>query len=326
MCALAMRSLAGCTPSLYRPAPGVRPDHVAGEPEETLSATGLFADARAGTLGTEVLEYTPRFPFWSDGAGMRRFVRFPPGARIGVRDMDHWSIPIGTRFWKTFDVGGVLVETDLIERVGAGSGSEDYRFAAYAWRADGSDADLVPLGVPNALGTGRDIPPVGACFSCHGKLEERVIGFSALQLSHDGPGLTLRDLAARGLLDGSVPEGGFTIPGDEVTVAALGYMHANCGHCHHDATDRPMYLRLSVNDRAVTETATFRTAVGVASEFRADGITTRIVPGNPQASAVHYRMSVRRKGEQMPNWGTRVVDTVGLRAVDAWIAALAPGP
>jgi hypothetical protein len=51
-------------------------------------------------------------------------------------------------------------------------------FAAYAWRADESDAEFAPLGVTNARGTVREIPPFGACFTCHGKLEERVIGFS----------------------------------------------------------------------------------------------------------------------------------------------------
>jgi hypothetical protein len=39
---------------------------------------------------------------------------------------------------------------------------------------------------------------------------------------------------------------------------------------------------------------------------------------------LRYRMSVRRKGEQMPNWGTHVIDEHGLQIVDAWIASLAP--
>ena len=106
-----------------------RPDHAEGEPDELLSATGLYKDIAHGTVSTDVIEYTPRFPFWSDGAGMRRYARFPPGARIDVKDMDHWSFPQGTRFWKTFDVGGVVVETDLIERTGPNPG--DVRFTAH---------------------------------------------------------------------------------------------------------------------------------------------------------------------------------------------------
>jgi hypothetical protein len=318
--------LLGCTITQADRPLGVRPDHAAGEPENRLSVTGLYDDVRTGSLARDVYEYTPRFPFWSDGAGMRRFVRLPPRARIDVSDMDHWSFPPGTRFWKTFDVAGVVVETDLIERLGAGSTIDDYRFAAYAWRSDESDADLVPLGVKNARGTGRDIPPVGACFSCHGKLEERVIGFSALQLSHTGPGLNLRVLQDNGFLTDPVPEEGFSVPGDPLTVAALGYLHANCGHCHYEATSRPMHLRLSVKNRTVEETDAYRTGVGVESGFKTEGATTRIAPGHPEMSTVHYRMSVRKKGEQMPNWGTLVTDREGLAAVDSWISALRPTP
>jgi mono/diheme cytochrome c family protein len=287
-----------------------------------LSATGLYKDIAEGTLATDVIEYTPRFPFWSDGAGMRRFARFPPGARIDVRDMDHWSFPQGTRFWKTFDVGGVVVETDLIEKTGPNPG--DVRFTAYAWRPDGKDAELAPLGVKNARGTGRDIPSLGGCTSCHGKLEERIIGFSALQLSHAGAGMTPHVLNERGLLSASIPDAGFAIPGDATTVAALGYLHANCGHCHYERTKRPMHLRLKVSDRTVEETAAYRTGVQVDSGFKIPGVTTRIAPGHPETSAVHYRMSVRIKGQQMPNWGTSRVDEQGLASVDAWIAQLAP--
>ena len=107
-------------------------------------------------------------------------------------------------------------------------------------------------------------------------------------------------------------------------MAALGYLHANCGHCHHAATSRPLQLRLSVGARTVEETDAYRTGVGVESEFKVPTAQTRIVPGHPDASTVHYRMSVRRRGHQMPNWGTSVVDEQGLRAVDAWIAGLAP--
>jgi len=321
---LAGSILAGCAPEQLEPAVAGREDLASNEPEDTLSRTGLYQDIASGRLMPGVLEYAPRFPFWSDGAAMRRFVWLPPGAQIDVRNMDHWSFPPGTRFWKTFLVRGVVVETDLIQRLGPGKTDDDFRFAAYAWRDNGSDADLAVMGVKNARGSGRDIPPVGACFACHGKLEERVIGFSALQLSHPGAGVTLGLLAGRGLLTSDVPAAGFSVPGDSTAVAALGYLHANCGHCHDGATSRPMHMRLTVGARTVEETDAYRTGVGVESEFKVPSAQTRIVPGHPEASTVHYRMSVRRRGHQMPNWGTCVVDEQGLGAVDAWIATLAP--
>ena len=318
--------LTGCASASAPSAPvlvaGPRADHAMDEPGDLLSATGLYKDIAHGILATGTLEYTPRFPFWSDGAGMRRFALLPAGAKIDVSDMDHWSFPAGTRFWKTFDVGGVVVETDLIEKTGPQP--NDVRFSAYAWRPDGKDAELSPLGVKNARGTGRDSPPVGACTSCHGKLEERIIGFSALQLSHPAAGMTPHLLNERGLLSAPLPDAGFEIPGDATAVAALGYLHANCGHCHYEQTKRPMHLRLKVTDHTVEETAAFRTGVGVESGFKIAGVTTRISPAHPDASAVHYRMSVRTKGHQMPNWGTKRVDDQGLATVDAWIAQLTP--
>jgi hypothetical protein len=308
-----------CVPFEPEMPASARPDHTSNEPEELLSATGLYEDIRLGRLAPGVIEYAPQFPFWSDGAGMRRFFYLPPGTQIDVSNMDHWSFPRGTRFWKTFDLAGVVVETDLIERIGPGKTDDDFRFAAYAWRADGNEAELVPLGLKNARNTGRDIPPYGACFSCHGKLEERVIGFSAIQLGKT----LLPALQKRGLFAPSVPEERIEVPGDPDAVAALGYLHANCGHCHHEGAERPMHLRLSVNDRTVEDTQAYRSAVGVGSVFKTPGMTMRVVPGHPELSVVHFRMSVRRKGEQMPNWGTHVVDEHGLRLVDAWIADLA---
>ena len=72
-----------------------------------------------------------------------RHVYIPKCAKIDTSDMDHWSMPVGTRFWKEFRRDGVLVETRLIHRYGPGP--DDWIFASYQWPLnDPSDAMLWP--------------------------------------------------------------------------------------------------------------------------------------------------------------------------------------
>src|SRR5688572_32754644 len=47
----------------------------------------------------------------------------------------------------------------------------------------------------------------------------------------------LADAGEQGILS-DPPIGDFPAPGDETTSAALGYIHANCGHCHNEHGDR----------------------------------------------------------------------------------------
>src|SRR5690606_1928881 len=150
--------------------------------------------------------------------------------------MDDWSFPVGTRLWKSFRRDGILIETRLVQRTG--TGPHDWLMVAYGWREDQRDAEQVPLGLINAKGTPHDVPDLAGCRACHGAGEKegggrpsRALGFSAVQLAHDGPGLTLEGPAAAGKL--SHPPGAIGGPGDPVAQAALGSLHANCGHCHN---------------------------------------------------------------------------------------------
>jgi hypothetical protein len=287
-----------------------------------LSDTGLYDDITTQTLSPLVTSYTPRFPLWSDGASKERHLLLPP-CPIDTSDMDRWRVPVGTRLWKAFRVDGQLVETRLIHRHGPGDG--DFWYAAYEWNVDHTEAVLVPDGVVDTNGTDHDIPAVDQCVSCHGGAPERVLGLSALQLSHDGPGETLATLQSAGRLTHAPPVA-LDVPGDPVAQAALGYLHANCGNCHNP-TLSPMTLfstKLRVSDVAVQDTDVFQDAVGKPALAAMGGATLRIAPGDPAGSVVSYRMSQRGPFVQMPPQGTDVVDVTGLAAVDAWITSLSP--
>ncbi|HEX6865034.1 MAG TPA: hypothetical protein VF414_19540, partial [Thermoanaerobaculia bacterium] len=224
------------------------PGHESVAPER-LSETGLFADAASETLAAGVRPFSPQYPLWSDGAAKRRWVLLPEGATIDARDPYAWSFPAGTKLWKEFRFGR-RVETRYMERAADGS----WIYATYVWPEGGGEAVRAPEdGVRGAcatgLGTPHDVPAVQDCRACHEGSPSRVLGFGALQLAAERdpdaphaetpePGsLGLEELLASGRLAGN--EAAIRAAGRPIEArsprerAALGYLHANCGHCHN---------------------------------------------------------------------------------------------
>lgn len=287
---------------------------------------------RAGALPTRlsetgrddanVREFRPRFELWSDGAVKRRFIALPRDAQIDTGDLDDWSFPVGTRLWKEFTVGGVRVETRFLEKTGPGS--QDWAAQAYLWLPDGTDALAAPSGADDVLGTAHDVPSSGQCWGCHGGRKSFVLGFSALQLSAPAePGhLGLSELVAEQRLSRSPPTP-WVVPGDETARAALGYLHANCAHCHnqrrpesaagrcYDPSNELDFALLGAELGSVTQTAAYRSARGAAMQ-----------PGAPDESRLLELMSTRGFLQQMPPLGTERVDAAGVSAVRGWIAGL----
>ena len=317
-------------------APISRPD-----PLPKLSATGLFTAVNAnGTLqlATGVQVFAPKYALWSDGAAKTRWVYLPPGKKIDTTDPNHWSFPIGTKFWKEFAVGGKRVETRLIERFGPGP--DDYLYAAYWWKgtdaAQAQDADLADpnVGVPSANGTTHDIPKREHCSTCHDPLSEHVLGFSALQLNHTMPGVTTATLTQGAWLTQALPAN-LDFPGpDARTRDALGYLHANCGNCHNTTPgvfmipEPRMDMRVLIG-QTLEQTGTYRTAVNsLVTKYmhpNSPAITYRIAGGDTARSCTTFRMAELGMMDRMPPIASKVVDTQGIATVNAWIATL-PAP
>jgi hypothetical protein len=273
---------------------GAERDPGGGGPPPRLSQTGLG--------GAGVVAFAPRYELWSDAAAKRRWIYLPPGTAIDKSDPDHWQFPVGTKLWKEFARDGKKLETRLIERTGPGP--EDYVMVAYAWRADGSDADLAEDGALDVLGTDHDVPATNRCWQCHGGEPGRVLGHSAIQLERGAPG----------------PEG---------VAASLGYLHANCGHCHNETgvawVNTNMILRLAVGETSAAATAIVRTTENVPLSFyREPQVTLRVSPGAPEASALYTRLVVRGDGRQMPPIATEHVDDLGVARVRGLILAWPP--
>jgi hypothetical protein len=244
--------------------------------------------SETGYGALEMQSFTPRYPLWSDGAAKRRWILLPAGTSIDSSKTDAWDFPPGTKLWKEFAFDGPI-ETRLIERLADGS----WRFATYIWLADGRDAELA-----HEAGL-RMYPVSGApdgryailsrndCRACHEGPAVPVLGYSAVQL--EAPPLP----------------------------SALGYLHANCGHCHN-ATGAvagvDLVLAQSAADPQASAQATRTSLFGRASRFRSrDGDAAR------RDHVIVERMHSTNPYTRMPPIGVQVVDREGAALVEAWI-------
>lgn len=311
-------------------------------PPPYLSATGLFKNVPAGTFSAGIESFTPQYPLWSDGASKRRWVSLPAGSKIDASRAAAWAFPVGTRFWKEFSVAGRRVETRMIERLADGT----WRFAAYVWNDDQTDATLAPAdGLPSHTLPGDrryPIPSEADCRACHEGAASPILGFSALQLSpdrdplapHGEPArkgdLDLRALIAGGRLINRPRELAKTSPRIVAPTpagrAVLGYLHANCGHCHVDpkltGSAVPVELQLAIDpfDAAAGQAVIDRLLNGT-SRYRPRGAADPryVVPGEAASGTLLARMRSRDPRIQMPPLGSLQPDAEAIALFERWI-------
>ena len=169
------------------------------------------------------------------------------------------------------------------------------------------------------------VPSSAECVACHGGTSGQILGFSAIQLPFDGldSSATLSNLDAQGALTHG-PADPFEIPGDEIEQQALGYLHANCSHCHNQerpprqgaqcfapvsSNDLDFYLRTDALD-SLEATSTYRTAVGAV-----------ITAGDPGNSELLELISGRRFF-YMPPLATDRVDDDAVELLRRWIETM----
>ena len=242
-----------------------------------LSATGAFRDLPALTPAEGLLPFAPNSPLWTDGAVKSRWMAVPndgspysPNEQIGFAPVGEWSFPNGTVFVKQFDLvvneatgERKRQETRLLVRDANGG----VYGVTYKWRADNSDADLLPDGLEEDVAIiGADgatriqrysYPSRGECLFCHNQQANYVLGAKTHQLNGDltypATGRTdnqLRTLNHLGLLNPPQREESFAsyLRSVAVTDAAATVQHrirswidANCSHCHRPGGFGPGY-------------------------------------------------------------------------------------
>lgn len=290
-----------------------------------LSLTGLYNDISTGELADGVKFYQPQYPLWSDGTTKKRWILLPDDEKIDTSKMDNWQFPVGTKIWKEFSKDGKKLETRLMERVGGGPW--DWVMVSYIWDASGKDAQRALIGQSDVHSTSYDVPHAGYCTSCHGGRSSRVLGFSALQLSHDKKGITLKSLIADKLLT-DPPKGNFTLPGNDTQKAALGYLHSNCGSCHNPdnktqaarlnpTENYPFSFLLTTTMTSIEQTDTYKTVLS-GKGIHGGALITK---GAPDKSRVYKTMNRTGSG-RMPSVGSEDIDKDGVALIKKWIESL----
>jgi hypothetical protein len=292
---------------------------------DRLSQTGLYSDIAARALAPGVIAFEPRWQLWSDGAEKRRWIWVPPGQKIDTSDVDHFRFPVGTKAWKEFRSQGKTVETRILQKVR--EGKDGWWQIAYVWLPDESDAIASVAAVKDAQGTFHDVPEQAACPKCHENVADGIIGFSAFMLSSPNGNGALTQLAG---LFTNPPPAELQPPGDALDQEALGYLHANCGHCHSDETPKlstqsPLRLRLLSTDKTLADTGLARTTRFALMQHPMQHppygqATMIVVPGVPHLSGLWLRMIDREDEYAMPPLATEVLDPVGAQTIYEWIA------
>ncbi len=219
------------------------PSTASGTMPALLSQTGAFADVSSLKPADGLLPYDLVLSFWSDGAAKSRLVAIPEG-RVAFSATGEWTFPAGTVFVKTFERGGRRLETRLlvIGREAAVYG------VTYRWRADQSDADLLP---PEALLEAAPepwyFPGREDCLTCHNAHTQGALGPKTRQLNRelrypDGVSENqLRHWNRLGLFEPALEEKDLasfqTLARGDDPVRSLedrarSWLDVNCAHCH----------------------------------------------------------------------------------------------
>jgi uncharacterized repeat protein (TIGR03806 family) len=295
-----------------------------------LSEFGFFADAKAQRPVWGVQAYALNTPLWSDGADKLRFIYLPEGTQLVADGEGLLQFPVGAAIIKTFAFGeGAdrrLIETRvLLHR------ADGWLALPYRWNAEQTEATLalaggrVDLVTPAGEAISYAIPNKNQCKTCHSKDGEVIpIGPKARNLS----GEWLADMGSKGWIVGDT-SGGDRLP-DWRTHAtgpaeplARAYLDVNCAHCHQPgggASNSGLDLRWEQQDTH---------AIGilkrpVAAGRGAGGHDFSVLPGQPDASILLYRMDSAEPGIAMPELGKSSIDHEGVAVVRRWIAEMQP--
>lgn len=335
---------------------GIPPVQVdpAAAPARLISEYHLFTDPARQQPNAGLIPYDIQTPLFSDYAAKHRFVYVPDGTSAQYRNEGPFEFPVGTVLVKTFGflndlrapaLGERIIETRLLIRKADGT----WTGLPYLWNEDATEARLavagavVPVEWTHTDGSRRAIdyivPNMNQCKQCHENAKQLIpIGPAARYLNKDYDyGDAMENQLARwirlGILEGApedpaaAPKVPHAFDPDSGTLAARAraYLDINCAHCHNP--DGPAYT--SGLDLSWGQDDPARYGVNkppVAAGRGAGDLRFGIVPGDPAASILHFRIASTDPGIMMPPLPRRVADEEGVALIGAWIASMAGNP
>jgi uncharacterized repeat protein (TIGR03806 family) len=322
------------------------PDSADGAIPPLLSQTGVFANLVTLAPAHDLMPYDLILPFWSDGAQKARFVAIPAG-KVKVSAEGEWTFPPGTVFTKTFELPLDAAHPGHMRRLETrllviGRDGNPYG-VDYKWRADLSDADLLPdsdsedIAIVDAEGRPHTqtwyYPSRKDCLTCHNNHTPGELGPKTRQMNRTlryPDGVTENQLehwSRLGLFEPALDAQAIaTAPAlarpDDTSRSlqdrARSYLDANCGHCH-----RPGGTVANFDARYSTPAAQQKIIDGPVLIDQGIDHARVISPHDPWRSIMLMRVDTN--GDvRMPPVARKTIDEQGVTLLRAWIESM-PG-
>lgn len=292
---------------------------------EQLSLTGCMSESDITLPADSLIEYDINEPLWSDNADKERFMAIPPGEKITIMDDGDLEFPRGTILVKNFLLEGKYIETRLM----LSHEKNNWSGYSYQWNSEQTEAFLVDGFADVAYGDQIwHYPSQAECFQCHTAAAGYTLGPELRQLNKEiiqndsSMGNQLEILSQEGIFDRALTSSDYlgALPNSKDESASLeargrAYFHSNCSHCHRPGgtTQSSMDWRFTTQWQAVNvcnvepRQSTFDIPNGKL-----------IVPGDPDASILWYRVSMLGDNH-MPPVGSNVIDPHGAPLIKSWI-------
>ncbi len=332
-------------------------------PPALLSATGCLKADDPTQPVPALIPFELNSELWSDGSDKRRWMGLPDGTTVTIGADGDLAFPIGTIMVKEFAYENVRLETRLFVHhpvvPATVPPTGQWKGYSYKWRADGSDAELVPDGdtMPFDVMVGNKakswkIPTRMECITCHNPAVGQTIGPEIGQLNRDytypngrtdnqlttlshigvlgplGPVSTLSKLAS------------YKDETADLDARARAYLHINCSICHRKNPppgfsgpgEGPDEFRAG---KALSEMGICNTPPSIPAAITDLGMSPDskiLFPGEHEKSVFWKRMTVRRSADsnpdpagarQMPPIATRLRDEAGIELIKNWIETYA---
>ncbi len=309
-----------------------------------LSQTGLFKSASNYEFAPGVAPYRILAPSWADH-GTADFALALPGNSRLVATTEYFTPPTNAVFVRTVSMEMTAgdpttsrrIETQFFQYDGEWNGY------TYKWKADGSDAELVPKeGLEDVLSVKDASAPGGLreqnwryvsrteCMRCHmtrfGFLNAIIPEQLTIPPADNSASTEFARLVRLGLLEKTGTRvHPFKLANPTNTTASLelrarSWLTANCAHCHRENASGAVVMFLHAE-----EPLDKMMAVNQMPKRGTFGIDNPsiIAAGDPDHSALLYRTMTTGSG-RMPILGSREVDRGGIKLLREWVQSL-PG-
>ena len=327
------------------------------DPPPLLSQTGAFANVATLTPAAGVVPYAVNAPLWSDRAAKQRWMAIPndgthnsAAEKIIFKPEGNWKFPVGTVFIKHFELPVDDANPTVHRRLETRfyvipTSGEPFGFT-YKWRADHSDADLMPAGLDEPIeiatvggGTRQETwtyPGRSDCRFCHNGNADYILGVKPWQLNRDMTypltGRTanqLETLGAVGWFDNSydadlipwmLQSRNLAETSASLTDRVRSYLDSNCSQCH-----QPGGVRAFFDARLTTPLENQGLIHGELETNYGDDLNRVIRPGDPARSIMLLRMG-DLASIKMPPIAKHIVDQPAIQLFTDWINSLGTGP